>query len=60
LCPVRDVAHLTHGQVIEVLVANRLARALDAIAPELERITGSVGAAAISEFGWTAPGCTGT
>lgn len=24
LCPVRDVAHLTHGQVIEVLIANRL------------------------------------
>jgi hypothetical protein len=24
LCPVRDVAHLTHGQVIEALVANRL------------------------------------
>ncbi|MEQ4722469.1 DUF4277 domain-containing protein [Nonomuraea sp. B19D2] len=23
-CPVRDVAELTHGQVIEVLVANRL------------------------------------
>jgi transposase len=85
LCPVRDVAHLTHGQVIEVLVANRLssptsmvrvgnwarkwaveevfgvepdllnddrlARALDAIAPHLEEITGSVGAQAIAEFG---------
>ncbi|MFF3062837.1 IS1634 family transposase [Streptomyces sp. NPDC057909] len=85
LCPVRDVAHLTHGQVIEVLVANRLssptsmvrvadwagkwaveevfgadpellnddrlARALDAIAPRLEEITGSVGAQAIAEFG---------
>lgn len=25
LCPIRDVAHVTHGQVIEVLVANRLA-----------------------------------
>lgn len=24
LCPVREVAHLTHGQVIEALVANRL------------------------------------
>jgi transposase len=24
LCPGRDIAHLTHGQVIEVLVANRL------------------------------------
>lgn len=85
LCPVRDVAHLTHGQVIEVLVANRLSsptsmvrvegwarkwaveevfgaapellnddrlvRALDAIAPHLEEITGSVGAQAIAEFG---------
>jgi len=85
LCPVRDVAHLTHGQVIEALVANRLssptsmvrvedwarkwaveevfgiepallnddriARALDAIAPHLEEITGSVGAQAIAEFG---------
>jgi transposase len=85
LCPIRDVAHLTHGQVIEVLVANRLsvptsmvrvgdwarawaveevfgvdpellnddrlARALDAIAPQLDQITGSVGAQAIAEFG---------
>ncbi|MEZ0028685.1 transposase, partial [Kitasatospora sp. MAP12-22] len=85
LCPIRDLAHLTHGQVIEVLVANRLscptsmvrvgdwarkwaveevfgvepallnddrlARALDAIAPRLEEITGSVGAQAIAEFG---------
>ncbi|WP_189956505.1 hypothetical protein [Streptomyces alanosinicus] len=23
LCPVREVAHLTHGQVVEALVANR-------------------------------------
>ncbi|WP_327223338.1 IS1634 family transposase [Streptomyces platensis] len=85
LCPVGEVAHLTHGQVIEVLVANRLsapaplvrvgdwarewavedvfgitpdllnddriARALDSIAPELEGIVGSVGASAITEFG---------
>ncbi|GAB2778606.1 IS1634 family transposase [Streptomyces chlorus] len=85
LCPVREVAHLTHGQVIEVLVANRLssptamvrvgdwartwaveevfgadpdllnddrlARALDAIAPHLDEITGSVGAQAIAKFG---------
>ncbi|MBB5155134.1 IS1634 family transposase [Saccharopolyspora phatthalungensis] len=84
-CPVRDVAILSHGQVIEALVANRLtsptpllrvtdwarawaveevlgidparlnddriARALDAIAPELDRIVGSVGARAISAFG---------
>lgn len=85
LCPVRELAHLTHGQVIEVLVANRLssptsmvrvgdwarkwaveevfgadpellnddrlARALDAIAPRLDEITGSIGAQAIAEFG---------
>jgi transposase len=84
-CPVREVATLTHGQVIQVLVANRLTsptplwrveewarawavtevfgipsealnddrigRALDAIAPELEQIVGSVGAQAIAAFG---------
>jgi len=84
-CPVREVATLTHGQVIEALVANRLTspaplrrvedwartwavtevfgippaalnddrigRALDAIAPALEAIVGSVGAQAIATFG---------
>ena len=84
-CPVRDLALLTHGQVIEALVGNRLSapaplvhvqdwarewavqeifgldpdalnddrigRALDAIAPQLEGIVGSVGAAAIAAFG---------
>lgn len=84
-CPVREVARLTHGQVIEALVANRLTsprpllrvtdwarewaveevfgiapdalnddrigRALDAIAPELDQIVGSVGARAIATFG---------
>lgn len=84
-CPVRDLGYLTHGQVIEALVANRLTspaplvrvtdwarehaveevfgidpallnddrigRALDAIAPELDHIVGSVGAQAISVFG---------
>jgi len=84
-CPVRDVAGLTHGQVIEALVANRLTspaplvhvqrwardwavgetlgvepellnddrigRALDAIAPHLDRIAGSVSVTAIGEFG---------
>ena len=84
-CPVRDLALLTHGQVIEALVANRLTspaplvhveqwarewaveeifgidpaalnddrigRALDAIAPQLTGIVGSVGAAAIGTFG---------
>lgn len=85
-CPMRDdVPILSHGQVIEALVANRLtspapmvrvagwarewavaetfgittsalnddriARALDAIAPELDQVVGSVGARAISVFG---------
>src|SRR2546421_1214873 len=84
-CPVSDLGYLTHGQVIEALVANRLTspaplvrvaewarvhaveevfgidpallnddrigRALDAIAPELDRIVGSVGAQAIAAFG---------
>src|SRR5712692_2226603 len=84
-CPVREVAILTHGAVIEALVANRLTspqplvhvegwarawavpevfgidasalnddrigRALDAVAPELEAIVGSVGAVAIAVFG---------
>ena len=93
-CTVRDLAHLSHGQVIEALIANRLTspaplvrvsqwagqwaveevfgiaaerlnddrigRALDAIAPELDGIIGSVGTQAISAFGWTCPGCTGT
>jgi transposase len=85
VCPIRDLALLTHGQVIEALVANRLTspkpllrveewargwaveetlgadpaslnddrigRALDAVAPELDRIVGSVGAQAIAAFG---------
>ena len=85
LCPVRPVAWISHGEVIEALVANRLtapapmvrvqewaaamaveeaygiepdllnddriARALDAVAPQLDEITGGVGAAAITEFG---------
>jgi transposase len=84
-CPVREVARVTHGQVIEALVANRLTsprpllrveewarewavpeafriapdalnddrvgRALDALAPELEQVIGSVGAQAIATFG---------
>jgi hypothetical protein len=84
-CPVREVARVTHGQVIEALVANRLTsprpllrvtdwarqwaveevlgvapdalnddrigRALDAVAPELDWIVGSVGARAIAVFG---------
>src|SRR6201981_1408205 len=85
LCPVRPVAWITHGEVVEALVANRLtapapllrvqdwaaamaveeaygiapellnddriARALDAVAPQLDAIAGGVGAAAVTEFG---------
>src|SRR5712691_11652579 len=85
LCPVRPLAWITHGEVIEALIANlltapapmlrlhvcaaavaveeaygiapellsddRIARALDAIAPQLDAITGIAGAAAITEFG---------
>ena len=85
LCPIRDVALATHGQVIEAMIANRLTsptplvrvidwarawavehcfgiapevlnddrlgRALDAIAPHLEQIAGTVGARAITRFG---------
>src|SRR6266702_3340652 len=85
-CPMRqEVARVTHGQVIEALVANRLTsprpllrvedwarewaveevfgiaadalnddrigRALDAMAPVLEPVVGSVGARAIATFG---------
>ena len=84
-CPIRNVALLTHGRVIETLIANRLTspqplmhvedwagewaveevlgveapalnddrigRALDAIAPALDGIVGSVGAQAIAAFG---------
>ena len=84
-CPIREVATLTHGQVICALVANRLTsptplrrvedwaaawaveetfgipadalnddrigRALDAIAPKLHQLVGSVGAQAIAAFG---------
>ena len=38
LCPVREVAHLTHGQVIEALVANRLS------SPALDGAGGGLGA----------------
>ena len=85
VCPIREVAWVTHGQVIEALVANRLTsprpllrvtdwagewaveevfgiapdalnddrigRALDAVAPQLDQIIGSVGARAIATFG---------
>lgn len=84
-CPIRDLALLSHGQVIEVLIANRLTsprplvhvadwartwavaevfgadpdalnddrigRALDALAPVLDQVVGSVGLSAIAAFG---------
>ncbi len=83
--PVRGIALLSHGEVIEALIANRLTspaplvhvedwaaewaveemfdldaaslnddrigRALDAVAPALDGIVGSVGVKAIAEFG---------
>ena len=83
--PVRDIALLSHGEVIEALIANRLTsptplvhvedwaaewaveeifdldasslnddrigRALDAVAPALDGIVGSIGAQAIATFG---------
>jgi hypothetical protein len=85
VCPIRDVALVSHGQVVEALIANRLTRpqamvgvadwardwavqevyglapdalnddrlgrALDAIAPQVQHIVGSVGARAIDAFG---------
>ena len=85
LCPARDLALATHGEVIEALIANwltsprplvrvedwariwavkevldpgpdllnddRLGRALDAIAPRLQEITGAIGARAVCAFG---------
>jgi hypothetical protein len=84
-CPMRDLALVSHGQVIEVLIANRLThpqamvgvadwahawaveevyginpdvlnddrlgRALDAIAPQVQHLVGSIGAKAIDVFG---------
>ena len=85
VCPIRDVALVSHGQVVEALIANRLTRpqamvgvadwardgavqegyglapdalnddrlgrALDAIAPQVQHIVGSFGARAIDAFG---------
>src|SRR6266699_5792164 len=39
------------GLAADVLNDDRIARALDALAPVLEQVTGSVGAAAISAYG---------
>lgn len=44
------VAHVL-GLAPDMLNDDRIARALDALAPVLEQVTGSVGAAAISRFG---------
>jgi transposase len=85
VCPMRDVGLVSHGQVVEALIANRLTRpqalvgvadwaqdwavqevygidpdalnddrlgrALDAVAPRVEQIVGSIGARAIDAFG---------
>ncbi len=85
LCPVREFARISHGEVVEASIANRLtspspmwkvdewaadcaveevfgiesdalnddriARALDAIAHEVEAVVGSIGAAGIAAFG---------
>jgi transposase len=85
VCPMRDVGSLSHGQVIEALIANRLTspkamvevadwghgwaveevygidpdalnddrlgRALDALAGQIDAVVGSVGAKAIDAFG---------
>ncbi|MHB8508559.1 MAG: IS1634 family transposase [Candidatus Dormibacteria bacterium] len=84
-CPMRGRAHLTHGEVVEALLANRLTsprplydvqgwaerfaanawlgtpsgllnddrlgRALDALAGQLDEVTGALGMAAIAAFG---------
>jgi transposase len=84
-CPIREVADLSHGQVVEALIANRLTapaplvrveqwarewaveevfgldpgllnddrlgRALDALAPMVDQVAGSVGVKAIAEYG---------
>lgn len=84
-CPMRDVGPLSHGQVIEALIANRLTspkamvavadwahawavdevygiaadtlnddrlgRALDALAGQVDQVVGSIGAKAIDAFG---------
>jgi hypothetical protein len=44
----------------QALNDDRIGRALDAIAPQLDHIVGSVGAQAIAALAWTPPGCTGT
>jgi transposase len=85
VCPMRDVGALSHGQVVEALIANRLTspkamvavadwahawaveevygidpdtlnddrlgRALDALAGQVDQVVGSIGAKAIDAFG---------
>ena len=48
------------GIAPEVLNDDRLGRALDAIAPELDQIAGTVGTQRSSNSAWTFPGSTGT
>jgi hypothetical protein len=93
-CPMRDIAVVSHGQVIEALIANRLTypqamvgvadwaqdwavaevyglapdalnddrlgRALDALAPRVDHIVGSVGARPSTRSVSMSPDCTGT
>ncbi len=50
-CPVRQVAWVTHGQVIKALVA---------LAAELDQVIGSVGPRRSPPSASRWPGCTGT
>ena len=50
----------TYGIAPGLLNDDRIARALDAVAPQLDAITGGVGAAAVTEFGVDVSRCTGT
>ena len=50
----------TFGIPADALNDDRIGRALDAIAPKLHQLVGSVGAQAIAAFAWRWPGCTGT
>jgi hypothetical protein len=43
----------------DALNDDRIGRALDAIAPKLDQLVGSVGPARSPCSGWRSPGCTG-
>ena len=49
----------TYGITPELLNDDRIAWALDAIAPYLDEITGSAGQRRSLSSGWMRPGCTG-